>query len=147
MSDFMLGAVGFVLMLKYRAWLGTKTLSIGLLLLGLAVAMRHYYYDYNSLLVIKRLIIGVPMMIVVSLTQVHLNYRALQWLGKISYGLYIYHTLGIWLAGFTLRALHDSLFSVIVLEPILAFAITIACASISFYVIEQPIILWSKKKW
>jgi peptidoglycan/LPS O-acetylase OafA/YrhL len=62
--------------------------------------------------------------------------RALVYLGKISYGLYVYHALGNVLSGAIIRV-HSS-FLELALRPIAALAITILLAAASYAFLETP---------
>ncbi|MDD2922715.1 MAG: acyltransferase [Anaerolineales bacterium] len=66
-----------------------------------------------------------------------LEWSPLQYLGKISYGLYIYHFPIIWFAG-RIRDLDVSEKIVPPLILLLSFLGTVAVASISYFVIEKP---------
>lgn len=60
---------------------------------------------------------------------------ALQYLGKISYGLYVYHFMCIWIADRLLHGMSGVMHSV--LREILALALTIGVAAASYVLIEQ----------
>src|SRR5205085_2280502 len=62
--------------------------------------------------------------------------RYLVYLGKISYGLYVYHALGNVLSN-RLIPVHDG-FLQLALRPITALAITMVLASVSYAVLEKP---------
>jgi len=62
--------------------------------------------------------------------------RPLIYLGKISYGLYVYHPLGNVLS-IMLIPVHSG-FVQLALRPVTALAITIALASVSYAVLEKP---------
>jgi peptidoglycan/LPS O-acetylase OafA/YrhL len=68
----------------------------------------------------------------------YLEWRPLRYLGKISYGLYVYHFPIVWFAG----RLTDLGVSEPILKPlvaILAFCGTLLIASLSFRFLERPI--------
>ena len=74
-----------------------------------------------------------------------LGYSRLVWLGKISYGLYMYHEIALWLK----RYLDDRVPWFVnkdVLLTIAAFATTVGMAALSYYVYERPF-LALKRKW
>jgi len=62
--------------------------------------------------------------------------RFLVYLGKISYGLYVYHTLGNFLSGAVIPV-HGS-FLQLALRPIVALAITVLLAAVSYAFLEAP---------
>lgn len=62
--------------------------------------------------------------------------RTLLYLGKISYGLYVFHRLGNVLSGM-LMPVHSATLQ-LALRPILALAITIVLASLSYAFLEKP---------
>jgi peptidoglycan/LPS O-acetylase OafA/YrhL len=62
--------------------------------------------------------------------------RSLLYVGKISYGLYVFHRLGNVLSGM-LIPIHAA-FLQLALRPLLALAITLALATISYEVLEKP---------
>jgi peptidoglycan/LPS O-acetylase OafA/YrhL len=59
----------------------------------------------------------------------------LQYLGKISYGLYVYHLMCIWIAGYFVKRYSGALHSV--LREVLSLALTIVIASVSYALIES----------
>jgi peptidoglycan/LPS O-acetylase OafA/YrhL len=68
-----------------------------------------------------------------------LDLPLLQYLGKISYGLYVYHFPVIWFAGRLrdVQGLENITYPQIIL---VALAATILIASISYYLLESPLI-------
>lgn len=62
--------------------------------------------------------------------------QSLLYLGKISYGLYVYHELANFLSG-ELILVHTS-FIQLALRPVLAMGFTIALASASYAILERP---------
>jgi peptidoglycan/LPS O-acetylase OafA/YrhL len=68
-----------------------------------------------------------------------LEWRPLRYLGKISYGLYVYHFPIIWFAG----RIADLGIEQPLLKPLsmlISFVATLLVASISFHFLERPII-------
>lgn len=67
-----------------------------------------------------------------------LRFRPLVWVGRISYGLYLWH----WpVRGFVFKSAAPPSTRQIVTAAILSFAI----ASLSFYFVERPFLLWKKR--
>jgi len=63
--------------------------------------------------------------------------RSLEYLGKISYGLYVYHYLCIMIAEKVLQANGvDHLY--MLLREIMAFGLTVLMAAVSYAVLEKP---------
>ena len=69
--------------------------------------------------------------------------RSLLYLGKISYGLYVYHALGNFLSG-KLLPVHST-FTQLALRPTVALGITILLASASYAVLERPFLNLKKR--
>ena len=74
-----------------------------------------------------------------------LSYSRIVWLGKISYGLYMYHEIAIWMRRRFLNSLpwfpnKDELLT------IATFALVIAMAAISYYAFERRFLVW-KRAW
>jgi peptidoglycan/LPS O-acetylase OafA/YrhL len=74
-----------------------------------------------------------------------LAYPRLVWLGKISYGLYMYHEVAFWLRDRFAAAVgwfpNDEY-----LLPVLAFGLTVGLAAASYYGYERKFLRW-KKGW
>jgi peptidoglycan/LPS O-acetylase OafA/YrhL len=74
-----------------------------------------------------------------------LGYSRLVWLGKISYGLYMFHEIALW----TARKVFDAVGWIPneeLLKTILGFALTIVFAAVSYYTFERPF-LRRKVRW
>ena len=74
-----------------------------------------------------------------------LSYSRIVWLGKISYGLYMYHEIALWLRKRIMYtspwfANKEELFT------IGTFALVIAMAAVSYYAYERRFLLW-KRAW
>jgi peptidoglycan/LPS O-acetylase OafA/YrhL len=69
--------------------------------------------------------------------------RSLIYLGKISYGLYVYHALGNLLSGRVIPV-HNA-FVQLALRPTLALAFTIMLAAVSYAVLETPFLRMKKR--
>jgi peptidoglycan/LPS O-acetylase OafA/YrhL len=74
-----------------------------------------------------------------------LAYSRMVWLGKISYGLYMYHEIAIWLRERTMYKVgwfpnREELFT------IGTFALVIAMAALSYYAYERRFLIW-KRAW
>ncbi len=74
-----------------------------------------------------------------------LSHRWLVWLGRISYGLYMYHEIAIWSGR---RFLHKAPWfpNKEILTTVGTFLLTVAMAAVSYYAFERPF-LALKKSW
>ncbi len=63
-----------------------------------------------------------------------LGFKIVSWMGKLSYGLYVWHILGIQL---TKKILHKLLINNSLLEILLAFFITLIFSILSYYLFEK----------
>ena len=68
---------------------------------------------------------------------------ALIYLGKISYGLYVYHELGMWIADRIFGPLRGTFHVAVGLAGGLCF--TIVFASVSYHFLELPFLRWKKR--
>lgn len=68
-----------------------------------------------------------------------LDWSPMQYLGKISYGLYVYHFPVVWFSGIFFGRSSEDL-SLYPLSIIIAFAGTLLIASISYHFMEKPIL-------
>jgi peptidoglycan/LPS O-acetylase OafA/YrhL len=75
------------------------------------------------------------------------NFKIFSKLGKISFGLYMLHFIGILIVTTLSRKLGftNYLFSVIVVETVLALAISIVISVLSFRILEQPFLMLKEK--
>jgi len=74
-----------------------------------------------------------------------LGYSRLVWLGKISYGLYMFHEIALWTARKVFVAV-GWIPNGELLKTILGFALTVAFAAVSYYAYERPF-LRRKVRW
>lgn len=77
-----------------------------------------------------------------------LNNKALDYLGKISYGMYMFHMPVVYATSFLFQKLHSVTSISMLFFPsfyIIVFGSTIGIASFSYHFIEQPILKKSKK--
>ena len=66
--------------------------------------------------------------------QTILNLRPIEWVGKLSYSLYVWHLLGPEVISWALPGVAHHF------EAILAFIFSFAVSSCSYYLVEQPIV-------
>jgi peptidoglycan/LPS O-acetylase OafA/YrhL len=79
---------------------------------------------------------------------VHLDNRTLNYLGKISYGFYMYHMAMVYAIAFLFKRMawtDDAGWYYFPLYFTLVFALTGALASGSYYVLERPLLRYSKR--
>jgi peptidoglycan/LPS O-acetylase OafA/YrhL len=69
--------------------------------------------------------------------------RPLLYLGKISYGLYVFHPLGNILSGI-LIPVHTAMIQ-LALRPVVAFVLTVLLASLSYKLLEKPFLILKKR--
>ena len=91
-------------------------------------------------------------LVVLALTQTQLrralSLRALSYVGRISYGGYLFHALILWLLGKLAMPVGFDGLPVLQRIPwfIIAWLVTIAVASCSFHWLESPIIAWARSR-
>jgi peptidoglycan/LPS O-acetylase OafA/YrhL len=69
--------------------------------------------------------------------------RPLEYLGKISYGLYVYHQMCIWITDKILHVPNGVLH--MCLREVVAFGITVAVSAVSYTVLEKPFLRLKRK--
>ncbi len=69
--------------------------------------------------------------------------RALEYLGKISYGLYVYHLMCIWIADRFVRIRNGVLHMCV--REVVALVLTIAVSAVSYSVLEKPFLKLKQK--
>ncbi len=123
-SAFTLAGVAMLLGVSYFADIGTaKPVTwVGTLLGYPAVAA--------ACALVVAATIGTPVAL--------LRWNLLRYLGKISYGLYVYHELAIFLANQALGGLRLGAEAFVPSSIVLAFAITIAISALSYAMLETP---------
>jgi peptidoglycan/LPS O-acetylase OafA/YrhL len=120
-------------------------LTAGATMLGTAAIVCQLKYDP---LTTARVLVGYPLAALgaVAVLLATLNSRtvlaksAFVYLGKVSYGLYVFHVLGLMLSDLVVPRGYSS-FSLYLLKISTALAITIAFAAMSFRWIERPFLL------
>jgi len=102
-----------------------------------------YSLPWRGTLISYPVVAAASTMIVLASIGISVRLGVLQYLGKISYGLYVYHTACIWI---TDRFLHvrNGLAHMCVRE-VLALALTIAISALSYAVIEKPFLNLKRK--
>lgn len=117
-------------------------IALGVLCLA---AAGNYWQIKGDPLTTGRILIGYPVvalggvaLLVAVLSPVKMLHKsALVYLGKISYGLYVYHVLGLMLSDYMVPNAEASLARYSV-RVAMAFAITVTCAAASFRWVESP---------
>jgi peptidoglycan/LPS O-acetylase OafA/YrhL len=74
--------------------------------------------------------------IVFAVIGIGVRLRPLEYLGKISYGLYVYHQMCIWITDKILHVRNGVLH--MCLREVVAFGITVAVSAVSYTVLEKP---------
>jgi len=69
--------------------------------------------------------------------------RPLEYLGKISYGLYVYHQMCIWIVDKYMRVQNGILH--VCLREVAALSLTIAISAISYTLLEKPFLKLKEK--
>ena len=70
--------------------------------------------------------------------------NSLAYLGRISYGLYVFHILGLMVSDYTVHDQQASL-SRYVLRNAVAFAVTVVLAAISYRCLETPFLTMKQR--
>lgn len=123
--------------------LGLRISSIFVSIVVLAFVANYWQIHQPEKLEWVATMIGFPVValscsaIVLSVLGISLQFpKSLIYLGKISYGLYVYHQLGNYLSGIVIPV-HKA-FSQLALRPIAAMAFTILLAVVSYNLLETP---------
>jgi peptidoglycan/LPS O-acetylase OafA/YrhL len=74
--------------------------------------------------------------IVLGTIGIGIRLRLLEYLGKISYGLYVYHQMCIWITDRFLHMKNGVLHTCV--REVVALALTIAVSAVSYIVLEKP---------
>lgn len=74
-----------------------------------------------------------------------LNWPPVLYLGKISYGIYLYHNVMQWLLPYFMKLLHIPVPLNQGLRFILFFTVTLTVSSVSYYIIEKPILRYKNR--
>jgi peptidoglycan/LPS O-acetylase OafA/YrhL len=72
-----------------------------------------------------------------------LRLRLLAWIGLISYGFYLYHTIVI--DQLNKLAKDAGISARYVLVAVCSLLVTLACAAVSYYLLERPIMRWGRR--
>jgi peptidoglycan/LPS O-acetylase OafA/YrhL len=153
LTQFIFFAVGVLLGLRYPAnglpkWSGTRRWLTALAGIFLIVAVRSgdyfgWFYDFNHF---NWAIISTYVGFAIGLSAIFLSLlgirrsppRLIVFMGKITYGLYVFHLLGQQLSTNVFRSLPPVGFGPSLARDTLALAITIGFAVTSYYVLELP---------
>jgi peptidoglycan/LPS O-acetylase OafA/YrhL len=127
-----------LLKLLYNQYLQWVVLCTLLILISLGVNIPFIHYEFYAIL------FGILILNLSSNPNsvVSLEYRLLNYLGKISYGLYMFHVLGIVI---TLKALNFIGVTNLIIQYTLSIMISVLLAGISYKYIERRFILKKAK--
>lgn len=112
-------------------------------LLGYFAAPWGYSLPWRGTLISYPVVAAASCAIVGAAIGVSFSSAALEYLGKISYGLYVYHTACIWLTDRFLHARNGLLH--MCLREIVALGLTIAVSAISYSILEKPFLNLKRK--
>jgi peptidoglycan/LPS O-acetylase OafA/YrhL len=102
-----------------------------------------YSLPWRGTLISYPVVAAASTVIVLASIGISLRAGVLEYLGKISYGLYVYHTACIWI---TDRYLHvRNGLAHMCLRELIALALTIAISALSYAVIEKPFLNLKRK--
>ena len=155
-SGFIIGAIPAILRLAYPKIYGRIVPLLKLLappaVIGLALAALYFPERPSTMPFAGGLFVVDVLVAIVVLAAVErtwkpisfvLEFPALRWIGKVSYGAYVVHYMLVW--RFYYR--NERFFTVPGGAFIPTLAITLAIAAVSFYGIEQPLARKLRKKW
>ena len=74
-----------------------------------------------------------------------LTWRPMVFLGEVSYGFYLWHYLVIKQIGRTELSKHGVWGGMLLL--VVAFAISVALATLSYYLLERPVMTWARRRF
>lgn len=159
-GDMTIGAIGAyaVLLLagfkQYIANLSKRNWLALYLLVVFIVLFRHLGYNYPLWLPFERVAVACVFLLVIleqnyaqhSLFKLK-RFKCISHLGKISYGLYCLHFLGIliMLQISNLLQINQYLWGVLLVETIIALFLTIIVSEISFHYLEKPFLALKKR--
>ena len=116
-----------------------QTGSLGLDLTA-ATVIKHALYGLTALLILLPAIFAEHAR---GPVQSLLRLRALAWIGLISYGFYLYHTIVI--DQLNKLAKDAGISARYAFVAVGSFFVTLACASASYYLLERPIMRWGRR--
>lgn len=120
----------------------------------LIIAYSAVVFDFTISLVLKNIVLGLFFAFVIAEQNYSQNsfykakdWKVISWLGRLTYGLYCLHFIGI-LTATTISALigfNDTVIGVLLFETLLALVITIVISWVSFNYFEKPFLKLKKK--
>ena len=142
--DAMAGGILLAVLLRGRVPQTRFWLRTGLIVAGITAVLITGYFDEQHVGVSRTgVLVGYPLIalsctvIVFAVIGMQLRARPLRYLGKISYGLYVYHLTCIRITGQVLLPFRWGTFG-IGLRAVVALGITIVVAAVSYRFLETP---------
>jgi peptidoglycan/LPS O-acetylase OafA/YrhL len=105
-----------------------------------AVVVTHVLYGLSALLILLPAVLAEHTR---GPVQSVLRLRALAWIGLISYGFYLYHTIVI--DQLNKVAKDADISSRWLFVTVSSLLVTLACAALSYYLLERPIMRWGRR--
>lgn len=107
-----------------------------------AVVLTHMLYGLSALFILLPAVFAEHQ---AGPVQRVLRFRALAWIGLVSYAFYLYHTIVI--AQLNDVASDAGISARYVVVAVASFVVSLACAAASYYLLERPAMRWGRSLW